>query len=58
MKEAIEACETVGIKFDYVNENVPELVAMFGDSRKIYCDELLDDTVKYLIVDGKLKKRK
>ena len=58
LKEAVKACETVGIKFDYVNENVPELVAMFGDSRKIYCDELLDDTVKYLIVDGKFKKRK
>lgn len=40
---AVEWCKEQGLTFDYVNENVPEKVAIFGDSRKIYADIYLDD---------------
>lgn len=40
---AIDAARSVGIEFDYINENAPERIALWGDSRKIACDELLDD---------------
>ena len=31
------------LKFDYVNENVPELIEQFGDTRKIFADYYIDD---------------
>ena len=31
------------LKFDYVNENVPELIQKFGDTRKIYAEYYIDD---------------
>lgn len=41
---AISACERVGLKFDYVNENEPERIKAFGnDSRKIGADFYIDD---------------
>ena len=46
LKEAIACCEDIGLNFDYVNENVPELVEKYGDCRKVFCDELIDDTAK------------
>ena len=34
----------MGLKFDAVNENLPEIVEGFGgDSRKIYADVYIDD---------------
>lgn len=44
IKQAITACKNVSIEFDYINENVPELIEKYGDCRKIACDELIDDT--------------
>ena len=44
LSEAVEWCETMGLKFDAVNENLPEIVEEFGgDSRKIYADVYIDD---------------
>ena len=42
--EALEWCNDFGIKFDAVNENVPESIEAFGgDSRKIFAHEYIDD---------------
>ena len=44
LTEAVEWCESMGLKFDAVNENLPEIVEEFGeDSRKIYADVYIDD---------------
>ena len=41
---AIEWCKKQGLDFDAVNENLPEIVELFGgDSRKIFADEYIDD---------------
>lgn len=44
LQEAINACEKVGLYFDYVNDNVPDLTNTFGsDSRKVGADIYIDD---------------
>lgn len=45
LKEAIEFCESIGLYFDYVNENTKEHLELFGgqDTRKIYADIYIDD---------------
>lgn len=43
LDEAVEWCKNHGLVFDYVNENVPELIEKYGDSRKIYADVYIDD---------------
>lgn len=40
---AVQAAETVGVRFDAVNQNHPAQVAKWGECRKIYCDEYIDD---------------
>lgn len=41
---AIKWCAKQELKFDAINENLPGLVAVFGnDSRKIYADVYIDD---------------
>ena len=41
---AVEYCKSIGLEFDAVNENLPELIDQFGgDTRKIYVDEYWDD---------------
>ena len=46
---AVQAAAGVGIRFDAINSNHPEQVAKWGDCRKIYCDEYIDD--KNITVD-------
>lgn len=43
--EAIQACVSVGLRFDYVNANTKEHLERFWgcDTRKIYADEYIDD---------------
>ena len=41
--EAIDWCSSQGIVFDYINENPPDRIAIYGDCRKIYSDIYLDD---------------
>jgi histidinol phosphatase-like enzyme len=44
LKNAIAACEKWGLKFDTINENIPEIIRLWGgDSRKVTADEYWDD---------------
>jgi hypothetical protein len=43
LAEAVEFCEKFGLTFDYVNENPPDRVSMYGDCRKVYADIYIDD---------------
>lgn len=44
LDEAIAWCRRLGLEFDYVNENVPEMIQKHGsDCRKIYADVYIDD---------------
>lgn len=39
----VEAARKVGVTFDAINQNHPAQVAKWGECRKIYCDEYIDD---------------
>jgi hypothetical protein len=44
LENAVTFCkEQYGLVFDYVNENVPELIEKYGDCRKIAADFYIDD---------------
>ncbi len=44
LNEAVEFCFRQGIVFDAVNENLPEIIELYGnDSRKISADLYIDD---------------
>jgi hypothetical protein len=44
LREAVEWCKSWGLEFDAVNENLPEMNALYGnDSRKIGADVYIDD---------------
>lgn len=44
LKEAVAFCNSRGLYFDTVNENLPELIAAYGgDTRKINADYYIDD---------------
>ena len=44
LNQAVEACRTWGLEFDAVNENIPEMVSVFGnDGRKIFATLYIDD---------------
>ena len=41
---AVDWCSKHGIKFDAINENLPEVITAFGgDTRKIFANEYWDD---------------
>lgn len=41
---AVEWCDSMGLNFDAVNENLPEIIEAFGsDTRKIFANEYIDD---------------
>lgn len=41
---AVEFCRSTGLEFDAVNQNIPEVIAMFrNDTRKVYADIYIDD---------------
>lgn len=41
---AVAWCAELGLEFDAVNQNIPEMIEEFGeDTRKIYADEYIDD---------------
>ena len=45
---AVEWCGKHDLKFDAVNENLPEIIESFGgDSRKIYADQYIDDRMTH-----------
>lgn len=45
LEDAVRFCEKeLGLKFDAINDNIPEIVEMYGNnSRKISCDIYIDD---------------
>lgn len=44
LAKAIAWCNGHGLFFDAINENLPEILALFGgDSRKIFADVYIDD---------------
>lgn len=43
LDEAVKWCKEQGIEFDYINENPPDRIAIYGDCRKVYADWYLDD---------------
>lgn len=44
LDEAVKWCRDHGLKFDAVNENLPEVIESFGcDSRKIFANYYIDD---------------
>lgn len=44
LDEAIDWCKEQGLEFDAINQNLPEILELFGsDSRKITADYYIDD---------------
>lgn len=44
LEAAVNWCTRQGLRFDAVNENLPEAIEVFGsDSRKIFADVYIDD---------------
>lgn len=44
LQEAVEWCESHGLLFDAVNENLPHIVEQFGgDTRKVFADLYIED---------------
>lgn len=44
LEKAIDFCKENGLEFDCINENLPELVELYGnDTRKISADCYIDD---------------
>ena len=50
---AINWCKDLGLEFDAVNENLPEVIKEFGhDTRKIFAHEYIDDRANPLRLFG------
>lgn len=44
LERAVEFCRIHGLEFDAVNDNIPEIIELFGvNSRKITADVYIDD---------------
>jgi len=44
LDRAVEWCHGQGLSFDAINDNLPEIVELYGNnSRKITCDYYIDD---------------
>lgn len=44
LTEALAFCHDIGLEFDAVNTNLPEVIDMWGgDTRKVYANEYWDD---------------
>ena len=45
LETAVQWCKGYGLKFDAINENLPEMIEKYGNNcRKIGCDIYIDDT--------------
>ena len=45
LRQAVEWCKEQGLRFDAINDNLPQMKEFFGNNpRKIFCNEYLDDT--------------
>ena len=58
LDEAVEFCKSLGIEFDYINENAKEHIEKFGgDTRKIFADYYIDDkAMDYRYFESKAKR--
>ena len=44
LDNAVSWCKQQGLEFDAINDNLPEIVSLYGNnSRKITCDYYIDD---------------
>ena len=44
LNRALKYCEAVGLSFDAVNENLPDIIDFYGgDTRKIFADVYIED---------------
>jgi hypothetical protein len=44
LSDAIDWCHDQGLSFDAINDNLPEIIELYGNnSRKITCDIYIDD---------------
>lgn len=60
LEEAVDFCNRHGLKFDAVNENLPEIIEKFGgDTRKIFAHVYIDDCAKtpWEVIDYKPKEK-
>ena len=49
LQQAVDWCKEQGLEFDAVNDNLPEIVAFYGNnSRKITCDYYIDDKMLHV----------
>lgn len=59
LANAIEACKKEDLFFDSINDNLPEIVTIFGcNTRKIFADEYWDDrtrSIPHLSHPGKIE---
>lgn len=54
LDDAVRWCYVNGISFDAVNENLPEMIAYFGnDCRKVFANEYVDDRAIPMPGEGK-----
>ena len=55
LSDATRWCSEHGLSFDAVNDNLPEIVEMYGNnSRKITCDLYIDDRNAFIDSSGRL----
>lgn len=62
LKQAVEWCKEQGLRFDAVNDNLPQMKEFFGNNpRKIFCNEYLDDTnmggIDFILEEIRRKKK-
>ena len=53
---ATEWCREQGLTFDAINDNLPEIIELYGNnSRKITCDYYIDDKSVFIDSTGRLR---
>ena len=56
LADAVNWCRDYGLVFDAVNDNLPEIVELYGNnSRKITCDIYIDDRSVFVDSAGRLQ---
>lgn len=55
LEKAVTWCESEGLSFDAVNDNLPDVIEYYGtNSRKISCDYYIDDRAILVETLGKI----
>lgn len=56
LSDATEWCHEQGLTFDAINDNLPEIVELYGsNSRKITCDLYIDDKSVFIDSMGRIQ---